>query len=251
MACLLVRSVFLLSCLMAIEVCLARSLTDEQVVSNPAEKVPVSLYYESLCPGCQEFVLAGLAPMFLDAFIDIVDLRLVPWGNAILYPNMSFVCQHGPPECFLNTVEACAIDAWPTPNVHFPFIYCVERLAYMGKHTEWETCFTRSHLDPKPVKDCSSGQLGTKLEQQYGNETRALSPHLEFVPWVVVNGQPIKDDIENLRTYICKAYKGTPPSVCRGHSSLSSLTQQTPHVHPVCYATQEHNSAAAAASCPP
>ncbi|KAL9238908.1 hypothetical protein vseg_013276 [Gypsophila vaccaria] len=242
MACSRMGWLFVLSCLMAIEVCVTRSRTDEKVVPVPTGKVPVSLYYESLCPGCQEFILEDLSPMFKNGLIDIVDLRLVPWGNARLYSNKSFACQHGPPECFLNTVEACAINAWPTPSAHFPFINCVENLAYEGKHTEWETCFTKLSLDPKLVKGCSSGQHGIELELHYANETAALSPQHEFVPWVVVDNKPIKEDIENFIVYICKAYKGTPPSACHGKSSHSSLRQQTPRVSSVCYATEEHNS---------
>ncbi|XP_074267826.1 gamma-interferon-responsive lysosomal thiol protein-like [Silene latifolia] len=249
MACTLLRCIFLLSCLMAIEVCLARSLTDHDdhhhhhILPNSAKKVPVNLYYETLCPGCQEFILEGLPPLFKNELIDIIELRLVPWGNARVHSNQSFVCQHGPPECFLNTVEACAIDAWPTPLEYFPFILCVENLASEGKHTEWETCFTKLGLDPKPVKDCSSSDHGKQLELKYAKETKELKPQHEFVPWVVVNKQPLKEDIGNLITYICRAYKGTPPSACHDKSSSISTSDEAPHVYPACYATKDQNNA--------
>ncbi|KAK9124604.1 hypothetical protein Sjap_014206 [Stephania japonica] len=80
-----------------------------------AQKVPLALYYETLCPFCSNFIINDLSKIFLNGLIDIVDLRLVPFGNAEIGGSdyQSINCQHGPSECFLNTLEACAIHAWP------------------------------------------------------------------------------------------------------------------------------------------
>lgn len=48
-------------------------------------------------------------------------------------------------------------------NDHFPFIYCVEGLTYEGKYGDWETCFAKLNLDPKPVTDCISSGLGHEV----------------------------------------------------------------------------------------
>lgn len=173
------------------------------------EKVSLDLYYESLCPSSAEFVVNNLAKIFENGIIDIVDLTLYPWGNAKLRGNSSFTCQHGPAECLLNTIEACAIDAWPDVKEHFPFIYCIESLFYNGEYTEWETCYEKSSKDPKPVFDCFFTERGKELELSYAAATNALEPPHKYVPWVVVDGQPLYEDYDNLFRYICKAYKGT------------------------------------------
>uniref|UniRef100_A0A0D9Z5X3 Uncharacterized protein n=1 Tax=Oryza glumipatula TaxID=40148 RepID=A0A0D9Z5X3_9ORYZ len=181
------------------------------------EKVPLALYYETLCPYCSRFIVNHLAGIFEDGIVDAVDLRLVPYGNAhVVGANNTISCQHGSEECFLNTVEACAIDAWPDLRVHFRFIYCVEDLVVNHKQREWESCFGKLNLDPKPVTDCYKGERGHQLSLKYGRQTDALQPPHKYVPWVVVDGQPLYEDYENFEAYICKAYKGHPPKGCEG-----------------------------------
>ncbi|XP_059297721.1 gamma-interferon-responsive lysosomal thiol protein-like [Lycium ferocissimum] len=175
------------------------------------KKVSLALYYESLCPYCSNFIVNYLPKIFKNGIIDIVDLKLVPWGNTKLKANNTFKCQHGPVECFLDTVEACAIDAWPDLNDHFPFIYCVESLVYHKNYTHWETCFEKLNLKAKVIKDCVLGGRGKELELSYAAETNALQPPHKYVPWVVVDGQPLYDDYTDFISFICKAYKGTAP----------------------------------------
>ncbi|KAG6415388.1 hypothetical protein SASPL_122799 [Salvia splendens] len=161
------------------------------------------------------FVVDSLSMIFRDDLIRIVDLELVPWGNAKIYGSDTFICQHGEYECILNTVEACAIDAWPKVKDHFPFIYCVESLVYHDNYTYWATCFEKLGLDATPVMDCYNSDRGKKIILQYAAKTNALEPPHTYVPWVVVDGQPIYDDYRNFKSYICDAYKGTPkPSAC-------------------------------------
>lgn len=56
------------------------------------EKVTVDLYSESLCPGCSDFIVNYLNPFFNNGLIDIVELRIIPYGNAHVI-NGSLVCQ--------------------------------------------------------------------------------------------------------------------------------------------------------------
>ncbi|XVF68462.1 hypothetical protein PTKIN_Ptkin11bG0004800 [Pterospermum kingtungense] len=201
---------------------------------SDSSKVSLTLYYESLCPYSANFIVNYLPKLFQDDLISIVDLRLVPWGNAKITGNDTFSCQHGPAECLLNTVEACAIDAWPQLNDHFPFIYCVEALVYERKYLEWESCFEELGLESKTITDCYAGGLGLKLDLQYAAETNALEPPHRYVPWVVVDGQPLYEDYENYISYVCKAYKGTAlPSACSG-LSFNQINEKKV-IHPVCY----------------
>ncbi|XP_057862941.1 gamma-interferon-responsive lysosomal thiol protein isoform X5 [Cryptomeria japonica] len=149
-------------------------------LTGEAEKVSVEVYYESLCPDSASFIVNYLDKLFTDRLIDIVDLRLIPYGNARIGSNETINCQHGPYECVLNTIEACAIDAWPN-----------------------------------------------LLELQYAAETNSLKPPHQYVPWVVLNGQPLYENYENVEEYICKAYKGTLPQACGNLlKSLSSANAE-------------------------
>ncbi|KAI4318320.1 hypothetical protein L6164_026107 [Bauhinia variegata] len=185
--------------------------------STPSEsqKVSLALYYESLCPYSANFIVNYLTNLFKSDLISIVDLKLVPWGNARLKGNNTFTCQHGPYECLLNTVEACAINIWPDLDEHFPFINCIETLVYDRKYLEWKSCFQKLDLNPKPILDCSEGGYGKELDLQYAAETNSLQPPHKYVPWVVVDGKPLYEDYENFISYICEAYQGTPiPKRC-------------------------------------
>ena len=188
---------------------------------NQDEKVDLFLYYESLCPGCSAFITDYLVKVFDDGLIDIVNLRLVPWGNAkVVEPNQTFSCQHKEDECYFNTIHACAINAWPDVKTHFNFIHCVEsQISGESIHDKgkiWQTCCQKLKLNEKPIQECYSSGLGKKLELQYYNETRNLKPPHEFVPWVTVDDTAIRDDLVDYIKYVCNAYKGSHvPEACR------------------------------------
>lgn len=48
------------------------------------EKVNLSLYYETLNPNCSNFIVQKLTTVFANDLISIINLRLVPWGNAFI-----------------------------------------------------------------------------------------------------------------------------------------------------------------------
>ncbi|CAK8565991.1 unnamed protein product [Lathyrus sativus] len=189
-------------------------------------KVSLELYYESLCPYCADFIVNYLPEIFQHDLLSIVDLKLVPWGNAQVKGNSTFVCQHGRYECLLNTVEACAIDIWPNLDKHFSFIYCIEDLALQGKRREWESCYKKLGLNSTLVDDCYLGERGKELDLKLASETNALQPPHEYVPWVVVDGKPLYEDSDNFISYICKAYKGTDaPKICTQASYISTARE--------------------------
>ncbi|XP_034222712.1 gamma-interferon-responsive lysosomal thiol protein-like isoform X1 [Prunus dulcis] len=182
-----------------------------------AQKVTLSVYYETLCQFCATFIVKNLAQIFDNNLITILNLRLVPWGKASTNSSKnSTVCQHGPDECRLNSVEACAINVLHDVNKYFALIYCIEFLAIEGRQKEWQTCFSSLGLPSKPILDCYKSGNGTKIEQKYANETMHLNPPLKFLPWLVLNNQPIGNDYENFAAYVCKAYKGNKvPLACQ------------------------------------
>ncbi|PRQ19500.1 putative gamma interferon inducible lysosomal thiol reductase GILT [Rosa chinensis] len=92
------------------------------------QKVTLSLYYDSLSTSCATFIVKNLAKIFDDDLITILNLRLVPWGDAYANKsnNSTAFCQHRPDGCKLNFLEACAIDVMHDVNKHFALIYCIE-----------------------------------------------------------------------------------------------------------------------------
>lgn len=180
-----------------------------------ARKVELGLYYETLCPYCSNFIVKNLASIFRNGLLDVIQLNLVPYGNARVDSNNTISCQHGPYECMLNTVEACVINTFPDVHKHFAFIYCVESLVVEQKSAQWESCFQQTGLDSQTVVNCYNSGYGNKLELQYAAETNALEPPHKYVPWVLVDGQPLYEDYQNFAAYVCKAYKGDLPKACK------------------------------------
>ncbi|WVZ68337.1 hypothetical protein U9M48_017293 [Paspalum notatum var. saurae] len=191
-----------------------------------AERVPVSVYYETLCPFCSAFVVNDLARIFRDGVSSIADLRLVPFGNGRVSADGTITCQHGEDECRLNAIEACVIRLWPNAEQHFPFIHCVEHLTLTRKWDAWQSCFQETGLAYQPVIDCYNSGYGRQLLLQNAAETNALRPPHQFVPWVVVNGKPLGDDYMNFEAYICSTYDGKLPEACKGkHLAIAQETK--------------------------
>ncbi|KAM3373937.1 gamma-interferon-responsive lysosomal thiol protein [Capsicum galapagoense] len=182
-------------------------------VSGEVEKVKLDIYYETLCPSSAKFIVDNLPKLFDSGLIHVTQLKLFPYGNADVF-NGTIYCQHGKLECLLNTVQACAIDVWTDLNKYLPFINCMENVVlesfvYRRQYPQWKTCYEKLKLDSTPVTDCLKSARGKELELFYAAETEALQPPHTYVPWVVVDGQPLYEDYENFISYICKAYKGT------------------------------------------
>lgn len=105
-----------------------------------SQKVHLTIYYDTLSPSCEEFIVFELPKAFELDFMPIINLRLVPYGNGYIQePNDTIICQvsfptfliffpimvswhgasyvytlqNGPAECYLNSIEACVINIWP------------------------------------------------------------------------------------------------------------------------------------------
>ncbi|KAJ7959874.1 Gamma-interferon-inducible lysosomal thiol reductase [Quillaja saponaria] len=170
------------------------SNSSASTIYSHGDKISLEVYYESLCPDSTSFFVNYLGKLFEDEeLISILDLKLIPYGNARIGPNNTITCQ----------------------DKQFPFSYCIEALADEHKAPEWESCFKKLGLDPKPVLDCYRSGDGKELELRYAAETDVLRPPHTFVPWVVLDGQPLYEDYEDIVSYVCKAYKGTSePKAC-------------------------------------
>uniref|UniRef100_A0A1J3IU09 Gamma-interferon-inducible-lysosomal thiol reductase n=1 Tax=Noccaea caerulescens TaxID=107243 RepID=A0A1J3IU09_NOCCA len=125
---------------------------------------------------------------------------------------------------------------------HFGYIYCTERLVLENKLEKWGDCFEMVGLS-RAAFDCYINGYGNQFEQRYAEETSQLSPAHKFVPWVVVNNQPLQENYHNFVMYVCNAYGSNQvPEACRilnssmeTLSSFNSSMEKLSNSHQVCY----------------
>jgi len=99
-------------------------------VEGVNDKVNFTLYYESLCPYCRQFIVAQISKAY-QTILDIVNITIVPYGNAkeTYQPATQlykFTCQHGPDECLGNLIHTCALNFYPKIEQYIGFINCTE-----------------------------------------------------------------------------------------------------------------------------
>ncbi len=112
------------------------------------KNVSITLLYEALCGGCRDLILNHLYPEIWLRLKHIVNLELVPFGNAVVN-GTKIVCQHGPTECSLNKLESCALNFLPSTH-QMPFIFCLEKQLNAGVDPKnaRQRCFSRLQIQP-------------------------------------------------------------------------------------------------------
>ncbi|XP_061587205.1 gamma-interferon-inducible lysosomal thiol reductase [Cololabis saira] len=200
--------------------CLMSNYSRSQQTEAP---VQVGLYYESLCPGCREFLVQILFPTWV-LLRDIMDVTLVPYGNAQEKPDKdkyTFECQHGEQECLGNMIETCFLNM---SRMAFPIIFCMESSADVIKAAESCVQLYDPQLSMEKVKACVSGDQGNQLMHQNALQTGALNPPHKYVPWVTINGEHTEElqnkAMSSLFTLVCSLYKGAKPPACGGIQKL-------------------------------
>lgn len=168
----------------------------------------IDVFVESLCPDCMDFI-GGSFKNFHE-YKDKDSLAVVnfyPYGNAAEKWNgksWDFTCQHGANECYGNTIETCALNLIDK-NAGHDFMICIE-----GSIRQYAKDFnqTLSHCVDEEMKakilNCVSLGEGNKLQHEVAQKT----PEHNYVPWVHVNGQHVKDVenkiLSNMVEYLCE-----------------------------------------------
>ena len=184
------------------------------------EHVKVKVCTEALCPGCQEFVLNDLVGTYQKLGPDVMDLELVPFGNAKL-SNKTVACQHGVGECDANSYEQCMIHTYPVPKQYLPMLECLENELPMGSHEEkfdveiFEKCARQAGLDFPSIQFCHDDP--TTAWQVLHKAAKDTPSDHKYVPWVVIDGKHLDVEHEDLLEEVCKAYvaKGGSYPACK------------------------------------
>lgn len=182
-------------------------------------KVRVDVYAEGLCPYCIEFTQTKLAELFKTGLSKIAEIDFIASGNARAGDDGEITCQHGPNECNLNRAISCAIANAPSQDNWFTFVECLEGKAKKDRDVDAPSaagqCAAKAGILASRVLDCYHGAQGDTLLRLALERTESLVPKQRWVPWVVVNGIPLFDDFDNVATFVCAAYTGTPkPAFC-------------------------------------
>ncbi|KAH8311919.1 hypothetical protein KR044_008555, partial [Drosophila immigrans] len=149
-----------------------------------AEKLPITLYYEALCPYCRQFVTEQLNPsMVRQDRLAFTELILVPYGNARKDNATGNVkCQHGVPECELNAWHGCILEH-NNITESLKLIACMMR---SGKN-KLDKCATRYSIDVTAVKDCKKNRSIDDILEKYRQATDKIEDVMEGVPAIAVD----------------------------------------------------------------
>uniref|UniRef100_A0A8D0BFM4 Gamma-interferon-inducible lysosomal thiol reductase n=1 Tax=Salvator merianae TaxID=96440 RepID=A0A8D0BFM4_SALMN len=202
----------------------------QQITPTPqVPPVSVSLYYESLCPACRNFIIFQLFPTWLMVG-EIMNITLVPYGNAKEKNGTSkwlFECQHGEEECLGNMMETCLMHELQDFGYYFPIIFCMESSANVTQDLPLCLKLYLPEVSVDNITACVQGSLGNKLMHANAERTRALRPAHQYVPWILINGKHT-DDLQKsaqmaLLKLVCSLYKGKLPPACPAKENPLSL----------------------------
>ncbi|XP_073976873.1 gamma-interferon-inducible lysosomal thiol reductase 1 [Rhodnius prolixus] len=192
-----------------------------------AQKVPVTVYYESLCPDSIKFYTNQLYPAWNSSLKSFMDLQLVPFGKSNythMGDNYTFTCHHGEKECVGNKVQACAlklIPATPDMDLQVKYINCLMAMAkssvdmYPTKSCAEEVKLGGDVLEK--IESCATTNEGNDYLAALGDKTMKFQNPLISVPTVVVDHYDAKekDDARNdFKSVLCAHIKDGKPAEC-------------------------------------
>ncbi|CAP35620.1 Protein CBG18106 [Caenorhabditis briggsae] len=190
----------------------------EPVVNN----VKLDIYMEAQCPDTSRFFRQQLKKAWdLLGRLNRIELNVIPFGKARCTErgnDFECQCQHGPTECEINQLMNCVIDRYGFPHIYLPAVLCMQ-----GKYSldEAMKCVTEHFpVEYNRMRECASGPRGRRLLALSGQKTASLTPAIDFIPWIVINGARNSDALYDLTQNTCEAMQPIP-QVCREY--LSSI----------------------------
>jgi len=184
--------------------------------SRATPPVSVRVYDEALCIDCHDFILDELIPAFHVLGETVMDLIVIPFGNARIEDEndpSTLTCQHGMAECDANLYQQCAAAIYSMASRYLPFVGCLYSELTMGHRSEvfpthiFAECARRSALDWAAIKQChDDDDLAWTLQVDAYHTTP--SEHT-YVPWIVVDSDLYDMDHHESGDFfviICAAY---------------------------------------------
>jgi interferon gamma-inducible protein 30 len=185
----------------------------------------IDVYVESLCPDCQNFIKDSFS-LFLKnpSFSQLAKVNFIPFGNAKenkVGDKYEFTCQHGPNECYGNTVNNCALSKLSYEN-GLNFMVCFDgAIVKFSKDVKkaLEECIENQQLHDDIIS-CADNMEGNNLMHIAAQKT----PEHKYVPWIHFNGKH-DIDIENrilsdMNEYLCSLNFKNASSENKSHSFL-------------------------------
>jgi len=152
-----------------------------------ADKLHVSIYYETLCYDSVKFIRKQLQPAF-ETLKEHLVINFIPYGKAF-HKNeengkISFQCHHGPNECFSNKIHACVLNTSLSTEEIIKFVSCS-----IGSYQEknLRLCAEEVNLSYDLLKMCANNIAGSNFLAKYGDITLNVDPVITFVPTIIFN----------------------------------------------------------------
>ncbi|VVD02256.1 unnamed protein product [Leptidea sinapis] len=184
------------------------------------KKVPIKIYYETLCPASVDFFINDLGPA-VELLEPHINVLLVPYGHAETWPSRGsykFNCQHGSDECHGNRIHACAIHEIQNNSRAAIFNVCLmthtlRRDNRMDFFTALNLCGNQMSVNSiSEIWNCAVTSRGALLLKNYGEETKRVRPR--YVPHVTYGEENQIFYSGNLTAAICDQIK-IKPQVCQ------------------------------------
>ncbi|KAB0790877.1 hypothetical protein PPYR_14964 [Photinus pyralis] len=217
------------------------------VLCVTGEKVPVTVYYESLCPDSRKFFTTQLHPLLQTNLSKWIDLTLVPYGKSnqtqVSPEQWEFTCHHGPYECHGNKIHGCALNviekSAKTPDgygfnpITLDFLNCLMNATTKGMNPDdgsdkyvfpIDDC-ARDNSVPNYmwIENCVNHIDGSKYLAALGDQTVKFQSPLLSVPTIVFNNryskQESNDAFKSFGQILCK-HIATPPEECHNRALI-------------------------------
>lgn len=175
----------------------------------------IDIFVESLCPDCQNFIKDSFAGYLKNpSYKELAYVEFIPYGNAKeskVGDRYEFTCQHGPNECYGNTVSNCALNKISYEE-GLNFMLCFENaIKKFDKNINksLKECVNGEDLYNNII-NCAESSVGNNLQHIAAQKT----PVHKYVPFIYVNGkhdlEVEKKILKDMNQYLCGNNKSLP-----------------------------------------